>query len=268
MANVSVEELLSTLQKSNLPMDSGLNMQNALPGAEQAIGGTIRGSDTIRKDMLGKHMAQLEQVAQMDAKLAGVYGDPSSNLYIENPLAREKVKMGASTTGYNAATAIKSRIKQHDTEIESEISDALQLYKQLTTVQLREEKSDDAEGKKNAKEIEKERKKLGITIGEQAGIVVNGEYDPDALELYLTSPVDFQNYLIRDLESMPEEQRPDKGFTYNEIKVWLKGWQDKFKPKAKTTEEKKALELAKMMEQLNPEGLTDEQKRLLEENTE
>lgn len=168
-SHISFEELTKTLQNAGLPMDSAFNMRQAKPMAREAISGQIgdKGAGDFGKGI----MAQLEQIHQMDQKLAGVYSDPTSNLYIENAAAREGAIYGHRDTGFSQISSLaderNNRLQERDDEIET----AESLYGDLTTAQAQlesEEKRLVSQTKKATTEAEKNSRIVKDESGETA----------------------------------------------------------------------------------------------------
>src|SRR6185436_10841296 len=120
----------------------GDSTQMRMPGAvvREQVGGVVAGGDTQMAAIKQKHLAALQQIAAMDQKLGGLYGDPSSPLFIKNPLKREQLKSGASDVGYRAADTYNQEAKNRAGEIEDETKDAIGLYEDLVREQIALEK--------------------------------------------------------------------------------------------------------------------------------
>lgn len=159
-SNVSLKELQAAVQRSGLPMGNAGMMNQALPTARDPISSMVYGGDTQLPQYQDARMKQLSMIAEMDKKLAGVYSDPSSQLFIEHPLQREKLLSGAANTGYKAAGDLASGYKQRKAELDAQISETLSLYKQLVNEQERVER----EAEKARKESERQAKKTGKQV--------------------------------------------------------------------------------------------------------
>ena len=166
MPNVSFDELTKALQGSGLPMDNAFNMRQAQVGARDKIGSQFgdRGAGDMNKGI----MAQLDQIAQMDRKLAGVYSDPTSNLYIENAAAREGAIYGHQQTGYKQVGALADEQQNRLKQVDNDITEAERLYGDLTTAQAQAE----AEEKRQVTQTKKkqtEAQKKATTVKTESG---------------------------------------------------------------------------------------------------
>lgn len=168
-SNISYEELTKTLQSAGLPMDTAFNMRQARPMARDAISGQVgdKGAGDLSKGI----MSQIDQIAQMDKKLAGVYSDPTSNLYIENAAAREGAIYGHRNTGMRQVESLANERDNRLQAREDEISAAESLYGDLTTAQAQveqEEKQLQTQTKKATTEAEKSSRIVKDETGETA----------------------------------------------------------------------------------------------------
>lgn len=77
-----------------------------------------------------EYMARIDQIAQMDKKLAGVYSDPSSQLYLENPMARENIIQGARPVTQGYAQQGLQEVKQEQQAGIEDVQNTLQLLQQ------------------------------------------------------------------------------------------------------------------------------------------
>lgn len=265
---VGIDELMKSLQKAGVPFGNSAAMQGAQPGLGQAIQGQVYGQDTQLPELRSNYMSQLDQIHQMDKKLAGVYGDPSSQLYIENPMNRERVISGASNTGYKAVSGVNSRIKQRKSELDQTVTQALSYYKELTTLQAREE----ARAEKLAKEAERissgkakyvtdsKGNKVAVPVAKgkaskktledkvkdsldraeevkKQKLELAGIYDKKAGDEFLNAPKAFQDQFIRDYQSNKDTLSVGAGFGVQEVQEAVKNYKQTFKP---TTEKKTA----------------------------
>lgn len=137
---VTVEELKGVLDRAGIPIPSFDPKDIATANTEQAITGTLRGeaqarSNPLIENMKKQYMSQINKIAEMDMKLSGVYGDPSSKLFLEHPLQRESLRVGAENVGYNAAKGIMSNIEStqeaFERETEDKIKDTISLYNRI-----------------------------------------------------------------------------------------------------------------------------------------
>lgn len=250
MANISIEELQNTLMKSGLPFGNSMAMNQARPGLRQQISGAVgdRGANAARQ----KFHQQLAQIAQMDQKLAGVYGDPSSKLYIENPMSREQAIYSPRDTLMKGVDQTINEVDTAEKARENEISEAEQLYKELEAAQRdieQEEEKVKRETKKAGTAAKKAatvkattvKDKKGNTVFElskqQARQVKNSKInsqDAKAISEFMNnSPAEFRKYL----EDQGINGKIKGQLTANEIKTIRTKWE---KEQAKAKEKKKA----------------------------
>lgn len=87
-----------------------------------------------------EYMAKIDQIASMDKKLAGVYGDPSSQLYIENPMARESAIQGARPVTQGVAQTALQDVRGAEKAGVEEVQNVLTLLQQGQQEKARLEK--------------------------------------------------------------------------------------------------------------------------------
>lgn len=152
------------MERSGLPFGNSFDMKQAQVGARGAIAPNVgdHGAGGFNKGIL----AQLDQIAQMDKKLSSTYSDPTSNLYIENPMAREGAIYGHRNTGMGEVNSLAGKRDNALQERDSEIKQAESLYNDLTTAQAQVE----AEQKKQ----ETQTKKLQTAATKKANTVKSG----------------------------------------------------------------------------------------------
>ena len=247
MPNVSIKTLTEVLEKSGLPFDSGVSMQNTAPLSRDVIASQVPLPDFGGDELRANFRAQLDKVAQMDKKLSSLYGDPSSPLFIENPLARERLKSTPETTGYkvssNIAQTYKTREAAAEKEQEQIIDEAVSLYNKLATLQVREEARIAREQKAAARGSKKsvsQKVADSITRSEELRkqkLALTGITDPDAIAVYERAPTDFQQQWVREYQQALEsgEVSPEENFyTAEDIKGAWQAWDEKTKkPKNK-----------------------------------
>lgn len=176
MAHVGLSDIENALKNSGLPFDTGENMRGSVPVAGQAL------EASVPRQEVGDfgYKAKLAQVAAMDQKLAKLYGDPTSNLYIENPMSRAALQGGAEDTGYSELADIQSKRVKAENAAEQErqtlISQSEEYYKQLVAIQEKEEK----ELKKAAKGKGGTGKRKTVTAVEELA----GFADPEAAAVW------------------------------------------------------------------------------------
>jgi hypothetical protein len=154
--NISVEELKAALEKSGLPFGSSFDMKQAKLGARDAISSQVGdfGAGEKRKGL----MAQLDQIAQMDKRLSGVYSDPTSNLYIENAAAREGAIYGRRGTDMAQVNDTNQSINDSLQQRDETINQTESLYDDLISAQGQleaEEKRLTTQTKKKQTEVQK-----------------------------------------------------------------------------------------------------------------
>lgn len=109
-------------------------------------------ADKYRQD----YMAKIAKIAEMDQKLAGVYGDPNSKLFIEHAGQRENAVYGArpvmEAQTQEPINAYNAELDKRDQNIEA----AKSFYDQLIEAQQNAEKQkEDAMGGNLASEIDR-----------------------------------------------------------------------------------------------------------------
>lgn len=250
MANIGLQELLRVLEKSGVQSGSSYEMGQQAPFVGGQIRQTVQGEDTQMSGLRNNFMAQLAQIAAMDQKLGGVYGDPSSKLFIEHPLQREKARSGARETGYKAAGAIKTKQKQVESELEQKASQAESLFGKLTTAKGKEEAETrriEREAKRGVTSAGKTERTISgygeITKGQlqemnQAG--VNTRDAKSVSEWFKKTPANVRNYIIDEV--IDGKMKPVK--TAAEIKkARQKAEMQLKKEKTKKTKKKSVLEM-------------------------
>jgi hypothetical protein len=157
---ITLEDLQATMQKAGIPM----NTMSAEPTYKKqsqfmtASRGQIPGAfgmpnaDKYKQDYMGK----IAKIAEMDQKLAGVYGDPNSKLFIEHAGQRENAVYGArpvmEAQTQEPINAYNAELDQRDQKIEA----AKSFYDQLIEAQQAAEKQkEDAIGGNLASEIDR-----------------------------------------------------------------------------------------------------------------
>lgn len=248
MPNISLEELQKTLEKSGLPFGSSFDMKQAQVGAGQAIRGNVgdHGAGGFNKGI----MAQLDQIAQMDRKLAGTYSDPTSQLYIENPIAREGAIYGHRGTGFKQVGALAESRDDALQAQEDEAREAERLYSDLTSAQAQveaEQKRITAQTKKKQNEAKKKANTVKTESGgdfelskQQVRQARNAKVDlkdPKAVsEFFNKSPAAFRNYM--EDEGIDGKIKADN-LTAKQIKEMKMKWEGEVKKKqVKTAVEK------------------------------
>jgi len=129
--NSTLTELRQALERSGLPLNNVSAMQDVMPSVKNRLFQSSRQNDPYIQKKRDEYMNKISQIAEMDKRLAGVYSNPSSDLYIENPMSRESILSGAENYGYRSAQPLLSEISQRESEIENEASMASSLYSSM-----------------------------------------------------------------------------------------------------------------------------------------
>jgi len=245
MANFSINDLTSVLEKSNLPFgDSASMQQSAAIGGRQAISGAAYGQDTQLAGLKSNYESQLAQIASMDQKLATSYGGQQSNLFIEHPLARERIIAGGpARTGYQETRRIAGKYRQRQGDIEDQIDEALKIYKELAKEQ--------ADSEKITKKVTKGTKAKGkgggtISLGRLTKRERQAGFKDAKAAQYWTEvmPEKGKEFWVSDI--LQDAIRiPRDGFTIKDVNESKRFYEDKYlgakeraKAKAKTTKPK------------------------------
>lgn len=238
-SNISLQELQTVLEKSGLPMGDSFAMRQAKPGLRQQIAGGFgpSGSDQTRKRI----MAQLDQIAQMDQKLGGVYGDPTSKLFIENPMAREQATYGHRGTGFQEVSRLGNVAEAQDAQREADITEAEQTYNELATAQAALEAEEKRLAKKGKGKGTNKSASGGKLTKEQK---IAGFKDFDAANYWSKiKEADFKRQWVQGV-LQEENSVPDDGFSVEDVQGYYKNWKAgeekrKAAEKAKKEAEKK-----------------------------
>jgi len=215
----SLPELQKILEGSGLPFGNSEAMRNSQLFASQGIESAARQQDTKIPQAVQAYKANLDKIAQMDQKLSGLYGDPTSNLFIEHAGQRESALIGPENVGFQEGNRLQNVRKQAESDLEVKINDALTFYDQLTTEQARLEKeaaklaksgggsggtggtggkgkagSGSSSANTRLADISKVRTQIEDGLGSIIGLA-----DRDAVETFLSSSVEFQKAFIRDV---------------------------------------------------------------------
>lgn len=248
MARISINELVDVLGKSGLPLNDAMGMQNAAPFAQDPVRQQVYGQDTQLPGLQNKYRGQLDKIAQLDQQLASTYGDPTSKLYIENPMNRERLKQGASRVSFQGLEDTKQQVKQRTSDLDKDVNDAVSLYGKLVAMQKRIEKQTKGKGKAkkktsidmnkqpldwNDKEVEQYKKDTGRNITDKANI-----YDTKARDLFLSKPSAFQKLWIR--HQLESGEAPKGGFKPKDIEANFKEWEKTYKPKTEKQKKEEA----------------------------
>lgn len=238
MANISINELTQAIQRSGLPFGDPLAMRQALPMAKNRIAGEMQNDPRIGQAQ-GNYQNALKRIADADQRLNKIYSDPGSSMYIENPSTRERLRSSTENIGYRVANVEEKKVNQVRKDIEDNIDAAVDLYRQFVTVAETDAKArakttksgSTSTSKSSSKqsEADKERKALGLTLSDQAGIS-----DERAREVFLNAPSAFQKTFLRQILDMG--QIPEGGFTERQIRQSIEEWATDFKYSQKANE--------------------------------
>lgn len=135
MANISYSELTSALEKAGLPLSGKKQMEASLPYARGAIQGAVQGQDTQIPQYQTEYKAKLAKLAEMDQKLAPMYSDPSSSMYIERASTRDNILGGAENVGLQDLSSTGQKILTRQKELEQQQQDALTFFRDLIGMQ-------------------------------------------------------------------------------------------------------------------------------------
>ena len=239
-------------------MGDSFSMGQAMPFAKSALQGAA-GQDPMVSAQAEAYKAKLAKIAQMDQKLAGVYSDPKSKLYIEHAGQRDRAVGGAIDVENKDLSRINQDKKSAEKAADDKVDTALELYRATASAMTKLE----AEVKRNTKKAGKGKKssddflkqmkaamdKINYGITEDAGI-----QDPEAANLFTTTPVDFQRKWLRDVLSGADEI-PEGGFTLQEVQDNLKAWKDKYQPK-ETEDDKQKKKIDNLLGQFSSSAPT------------
>lgn len=249
-SNLSLKEIMGVLDKSGVTGGSAFDMgQNRLP-AQEAIRSEVygRGQGVIDQGKQN-YLAQLDKIAQADQKLAGVYGDPTSPLYIEHAGRRAGAIGGITNVGAKAADIQADVLEDTEKSLDQDVEESIKTFNSLVTnkkAQETETKRQETERKRAQKEAEQEVKsktgkttitKTQKTKYDEAGIDPN---NPQIRAIWNNSPAGFQNWFI---EKRATGKIKDKIIGPRELSYWRGQFAgDKVKnPAKKTTTKSKGL---------------------------
>lgn len=149
MANLSLQEITDVLNKSGAQGGSAFDMAQNKPTVEQGVRSTVYGQgQPILDNAKSNYLAQIHKIAAMDGKLAGVYGDPTSPLYIERASRRDSAVHGGDSANYSAAKTHADIYTSKKKELEDSIKQTMSVYSELTQLT----KAQETEAAKNTKD--------------------------------------------------------------------------------------------------------------------
>ncbi len=230
MPHVSYDELTSTLQKSGLPLGNSVAMQQATPFGRQAIQGQVFGQDTQLSGFKNEYKSKLDALAQADQKLGAVYSDPSSKLYIEHPLQRERLLTGGPrATGQKELGRVTDMYKSREKDLDDQVEETFSLYKQLENLQSQEEariKRLEKEMAKGAKKGSQAAKGISDKISDSKNrkyeleshrLSLAGIENQGAADAFLKKTKPFQEQFIRDYQLVKDKVNLPGGWQPSDI---------------------------------------------------
>ena len=244
MANFSIQELTDVLQKSGLPFGGSAQMQQAAPFAADPVRQTVMSSpDNNLPQISSSYKSQLDALAQMDKKLAGVYGDPNSPMYIEHAGRRDSAVYGHRATDQQAVNNIKQTYKDTQKGLESKATDALSLYTKLTTLQSREEARAKKLAKGSGKKSNSQKVQDSIDRANEAKsqkMSMAGLQDSDTIAAFDNiKEAGFRSWYLRSLQDAQlsgQGDIPPGGFSKQDIMDEYNWWKTNVNPpKAKSS---------------------------------
>jgi|GEM_PF-4946817 hypothetical protein len=136
---ISLEDLMGTMQKAGIPINTLLAEPTYKKHSERMMASrgqipsafAMPNADKYRQDYIGK----IAKIAEMDQKLAGVYGDPNSKLFIEHAGQRENAIYGARPVMEAQVQGPIDAYNQALAEREQKISEAEKYYDALIEAQ-------------------------------------------------------------------------------------------------------------------------------------
>ena len=143
---ITLDDLLKTMQKSGIPMNTASaqpvykTQSDRMEGARGNIPQALQSLSPSQEKYRQEYMNKINKIAEMDQKLAGVYGDPSSNLYIEHAGARENAIYGARPVTEAVAENVIGQYGQDVNQYNKKVSEATQYYDDLIKQQKEAEK--------------------------------------------------------------------------------------------------------------------------------
>lgn len=193
MANLSLKEITDVLNKSGAQGGSAFDMGQNQMGVEQGVRSQVYGQGQPVLDNAKKnYLAQLGKIAEMDGKLAGVYGDPTSPLYIERASRRDSAVHMAEAPNYSAAETHANIYESKKKELEESIKSTMQVYDEMTRLTKAQEAETAKQEREQAKTIRE-----GQRIKQGTGKYVTG---PDGKKVFVsqTKPADKNIKLTKD----------------------------------------------------------------------
>lgn len=223
MASVAITELMDVLKKSGLPIGNTPLGDTAM-AQQQQIADTVTSQDSTVNNARQKYMDSINRIAQADNKLRSAYSNPSSSLYMENPLDAERLIQGARGVQGQEAQMEAGNLDQAQRDLDSKIDQAITLFGQLKSKKTGSGSSGDGKDY-----LDDQLRKSGIELTEALGIV-----QPEAQDEFLQSPTDFQRWFKDNWyrQRLPEANRMgETGMvvtTYEDLKQAMKEWSQKF----------------------------------------
>jgi hypothetical protein len=223
-SNLSLKEIMDTLQGTGgSAYDMGQNRMGVEQGVTSAL--TQQASPAMAQNK-ANYMAQLAKIAEMDTKLAGVYGDPTSPLYIERASKRDAAVNMGDATGYKAAGTQADLYEAKKTELQDNIKATLAVYDELTKLT----KSQEVETKRVETAAKKGTSKSTGGTGTGTGIkltkeqVLAGFKDPNAANYWSKiKEADFRRQWSQKVIS-GKATPPKDGYSIKDIDVRYQAW--------------------------------------------
>lgn len=228
-SNLSLQEIMGVLDKSGAGGGSSFDMgQNQLP-AQEAIKSSIYGQNQgIVDQQKQNYLAQLQKIAQADQKLAGVYGDPTSPMYIEHAGRRAGAIQNITNNEVQAADFQSDQLANTEKSLEQQVTETIKAYDEIRSTKKSAEVEDkriETEAKRAAKEAEKVKKEQEKKVKGSATTAQQVKYDeakldannPQIRAIWNNSPAGFQKWFT---EKRVKGAIKDKVITPKELGYW------------------------------------------------
>lgn len=140
MAGISLDDLLNTMNKAGVPMNtlSPTGQFDTQADKMRAARGQVA-SGVQRPDVekyKKEYMNKINKIAEMDTKLAGAYGDPNSKLFIEHAGQRENSIYGARPVMEAQTELPINAYNQEVDQYNNKVKEAEAFYNDLITQQI------------------------------------------------------------------------------------------------------------------------------------
>lgn len=147
---ITLDDLLGTMQKAGIPMNTMSadptykNHSDRMMASRGQIAGAVAGTPPSQDAARQQYMAQIQKIAEMDQKLAGLYGNQDSNLFIEHAGQRENAIYGARPgmegASQDVITKYNQDVQAFNQQEQEKLAMAEQAYNSLIEAQKRGEK--------------------------------------------------------------------------------------------------------------------------------